>query len=47
VVRMEKASDRSVLTPGKKAFLVVRNDADGSPTALAVIVGEEGATPPM
>ena len=47
VVKMEKASDRSVLTPGKKAFLVVRDDADGSPTALAVIVGEEGATPPM
>jgi hypothetical protein len=47
VVRMEKASDRSVLTPGKKAFLVVRDDADGSPTALAVIVGEEGAAPPM
>ena len=47
VVRMEKASDRSVLQPGKKAFLVVRNDAGGSRTVLAVIVGEEGATPPM
>jgi hypothetical protein len=47
VVRMEKASDRSVLKPGKKAFLVVRDDADGNPTALAVIVGEEGAAPPM
>jgi hypothetical protein len=47
VVRMEKAIDRSVLQPGKRAFLVVRDDADGSRTALAVIVGEEGATPPM
>ena len=47
VVKMEKASDRSVLKPGQRAFLVVRDDADGSRTALAVVVGEEGATPPM
>ena len=47
VVRLEKASDRSALQPGKAAFLVVRDDAGGSRTALAVIVGEEGATPPM
>ena len=47
VVKMEKASDRSVLQPGKRAFLVVRDDADGSRTVLAVVVGEEGATPPM
>jgi hypothetical protein len=45
VVKMEKASDRSVLKPGKRAFLVVRDDADGSRTVLAVVVGEEGATP--
>jgi hypothetical protein len=47
VVKMEEAQDRSALQPGKKAFLVVRDDADGNRTALAVIVGEEGATPPM
>jgi hypothetical protein len=47
VVQMEKASDRSVLEAGKQAFLVVRDEDDGNPTALAVIVGEEGATPPM
>jgi hypothetical protein len=47
VVKMEKAQDRSALQPGSKAFLVVRDDADGNHTALAVIVGEEGATPPM
>jgi hypothetical protein len=47
VVKMEKASDRSVLEPGKKAFLVVRDDAGGTRTVLAVVVGEEGATPPM
>jgi hypothetical protein len=47
VVRLEKAPDRSVLAPGKQAFLVVRDEADGSRTALAVIVGEEGASPPM
>jgi hypothetical protein len=47
VVRMEKASDRSALEPGKRAFLVVRDDAAGKPTVVAVIVGEEGAIPPM
>jgi hypothetical protein len=47
VVKMEKAADRSALQPGSNAFMVVRDDADGNPTALAVIVGEEGAVPPM
>jgi hypothetical protein len=47
VVKMEKAQDRSALQPGKRAFLVVRDDADGNTTALAVIVGDEGAIPPM
>ena len=47
VVKLEKAGDRSVLQSGKTAFMVVRDEADGSLSALAVIVGEEGATPPM
>ena len=47
VVKMEKASDRSVLQPGQEAFLVVRGDAEGDRTVLAVIVGADGATPPM
>jgi hypothetical protein len=47
VVKMEKASDRSVLKPDERAFLVVRDDAEGNRTALAVVVGEQGATPPM
>jgi hypothetical protein len=47
VVRMEKAPGRSVLEPGKDAFVVVRDEADGSRTALAVIVGAEGASPPL
>jgi hypothetical protein len=47
VVKMEKAPDRSVLAPGKDAFLVVRDDPDGSRAVIAVVVGEEGATPPM
>ena len=47
VVKMEKASDRSVLQAGQKAFLVVRDDDADSRAALAVIVGAEGATPPM
>jgi hypothetical protein len=47
VVKMEKASDRSVLEAGKKAFLVARDDAQGGGNVLAVVVGEEGAEPPM
>jgi hypothetical protein len=47
VVRMEKAADRSVLKPGERAFLVVRDAAEAGPAALAVIVGSEGAAPPM
>jgi hypothetical protein len=35
VVKMEKASDRSVLEPGKKAFLVVRDDAGGGTRTTA------------
>jgi hypothetical protein len=46
VVKMEKASDRSVLEAGQKAFLVVRGE-DGNRAALAVIVGQDGAAPPM
>jgi hypothetical protein len=47
VVRMEKAPDRSVLTAGKQTFMVVRDEADGSRSVLAVVVGENGAVPPM
>jgi hypothetical protein len=47
VVKMDKASDRSALQPGQEAFLVVRDDADGGRSVLAVIVGADGATPPM
>jgi hypothetical protein len=45
VVKMEKAHDRSVLTSGKRAFLVVRDDADGSRTVLAVARLLAGAAP--
>jgi hypothetical protein len=47
VVKMEKAGDRSVLEAGKTAFLVARDDAQGRHNVLAVVVGEEGAEPPM
>lgn len=47
VVKMEKAADRSVLAPGEDAFLVVRDEADGSRSVIAVVVGENGASPPM
>jgi hypothetical protein len=47
VVKMATASDRSVLEPGQRAFVVVRDDAAGNRNALAVVVGVEGVTPPM
>jgi hypothetical protein len=47
VVRMEKAPSRAVLTSGKSAFLVVRDEADSGPAVLAVVVGVDGAAPPM
>jgi hypothetical protein len=47
VVYLEKAPDRSVLKAGKETFAVVRDEADGSTTALAVVVGVDGASPPM
>ena len=47
VVKMDKAGDRSVLQPGQQAFLVVRDNAEGGRSVLAVIVGADGATPPM
>lgn len=46
VVRLAKAPDRSVLTPGQSVFLIVQ-DVDGTPTAVAAVVGSEGANPPM
>lgn len=47
VVRLSKAPDRSVLEPDRQVFLIVQDDRDGQPTALAAIAGSEGATPPM
>jgi len=47
VVRLETAPDRSVLAAGEKTFMVVRDEADGGRTALAVVVGEDGTSPPM
>jgi hypothetical protein len=47
VVRLEKSDDRSLLEPGKDVFVMVESVDHGSPLAVAVVVGEEGATPPM
>lgn len=47
IVRLGKAADRSVLEPGRTVFLIVQDGQGGQPTALAAIVGSEGATPPM
>jgi hypothetical protein len=47
VVRLERAPDPSLLAPAKAAFMIVQDASDGTPTALAVVVGTGGASPPM
>lgn len=46
VVRLEKAADTTPLAAGKDVFVMVE-DAGSGPQAIAVVVGEEGASPPM
>ncbi|HEX6142194.1 MAG TPA: hypothetical protein VFZ01_05730 [Geminicoccaceae bacterium] len=47
VVRLEKTDDRSLLQPGRDIFLMVEAPDDGPPVAVAAVVGDEGAKPPM
>jgi hypothetical protein len=47
IARLSKAPDRSVLEADRQVFMVVQDAEDGAPTALAVVVESEGATPPM
>lgn len=47
VVRLEKAADRAPLAAGKDVFVMVEPATDGVPQAIAVVIGEEGARPPM
>ncbi len=39
--------DRSLLTAGTQVFVLVQPGADGSLTALRIIAGKDGMTPPM
>ncbi len=40
-------ADASIVKPGAHAIGFARKDADGTLTAASVLVGENGATPPM
>ena len=46
IVHMAKA-DRSLLAPGKAAVMLVKPDRDQTPVVVAVVVGDQGAKPPM
>ena len=46
IVHMAK-TDRSLLAPGKNVVLLVRPDRDQTPVVIAVVVGDQGAKPPM
>ncbi len=39
--------DRSLLTPGTQVFVLLQPEADGNLTALRIIAGKDGITPPM
>lgn len=47
VVLLSKSEDPDLLTPDRRAFLLVREAEAGPPTAIAIAVGLEGAIPPM
>ncbi len=40
-------ADKSLLKPGAKVFIVTEQTADGSLTALRMVVGKDGMKPPM
>ena len=46
IVHMAKA-DRALLAPGKDAVLLVKPVRDQTPVVVAVVVGDQGAKPPM
>ena len=46
IVRFE-AAERTMLVAGAKVVVRARKEADGSLTAVSVIVGKNGVTPPM
>ncbi len=46
IVHMAKA-DRALLAPGKDAVLLVKPDRDQTPVVVAIVVGDQGAKPPM
>jgi hypothetical protein len=47
IARLSKAPDRSVLEADRQVFMIVKDMEGDTPTALAVVVESEGATPPM
>jgi hypothetical protein len=47
VVHLAKSDDPNLITPGRPAFLLVRDAGQGPPAAIAIAVGIEGAKPPM
>ena len=47
IARLSKAPDRSALEADRQVFMIVQDEEGDTPTALAVVVESEGATPPM
>jgi hypothetical protein len=47
VVFLSKSEDPGLIAPDRKAFMLVQEAETGPPTAIAIAVGLEGASPPM
>jgi hypothetical protein len=47
IVRLARSDDRALLQAGKEVVLIVQPEHDLTPVVIAVVVGDEGAKPPM
>jgi hypothetical protein len=47
VVFLAKSDDPSLVAPDRRVFLLVKEEEQGPPAAIAIAVGMEGASPPM
>ena len=47
IVLLSKSTDPGLIAPDHRAFLLVKDVEQGPPAVVAIVVGTEGATPPM
>ena len=47
IVLLSKSTDPGLIAPDHRAFMLVKDVEQGPPAVVAIVVGTEGATPPM